>query len=187
MIADHDRSGWFGASDVGFIVGKWNTKTFDKFWQQKMGWNTDHFDNIFTLAGTHYEHKILNSLGIPMELDKQILIPELSLRVNLDGNSDDTIFECKTYQWDKGWKCPKKYTQQVCVQMFASKIQNAKIIHYGLTEDEYDNYYKDIDPGRRGEDIIQYDGEWVNHIFLPRLEYLSHCLKHGLFPQEGAV
>ena len=71
--------------------------------------------------------------------------------------------------------------------MFASQIPNAKIVHYGLLEEEYDNYYRDIDQSRLGEEIVLYDGEWMDHIFLPRLEYLSHCLKHGLFPQEGAV
>ena len=185
MIENKCREGWFGASDVAFVVGNWNTKTFEKFWQQKMGWNTEHFDNKYTLAGTNYEHKILESLGIPMELDKQILVPELSLRVNLDGNSSDTIYECKTYQYKKGWKCPKKYQQQVMVQMFASGLRNAKIIHYGLVEEEYDNYFREIDANRRGEEIVQYDENWINCVFLPKLKYLSHCLKNGFFPVEG--
>ena len=82
MIADQDRSGWIGASDVSFVIGNWKTKTWEKWWMQKLGINKGRFDNEYTLAGTHWEHKILDSLGIPdMEKDKQILLPEIRLRV----------------------------------------------------------------------------------------------------------
>ena len=182
MIADNDRSGYFGASDTDKIVGNWKTATFEKWWMQKIGINRDHFDNKYTLAGTHYEHRILESLGIPMELDKQIIIEDLKLRVNLDGNDFNTIFECKTYNLEKGFKLPKKYIQQVQVQMFASGLRKAKIIAYGLTEADYDNFFHPIDPDRRGEFIIEYDEKWINEVYLPRLKYLAECLKEGRFP-----
>lgn len=149
---------------------------------QKIGINRDHFDNKYTSAGTHYEHRILESLGIPMELDKQIIIEDLRLRVNLDGNDTDTIYECKTYQFDKGFKMPKKYIQQVQVQMFASGLRKAKIIVYGLQEDDYDNYFHEIDPRRRDEIVITYDEQWIREVFLPKLTYLAECLKEGRFP-----
>ena len=182
MIASKDRSGYFGASDVGYIVGNWNTATFEKWWMQKIGINRDRFDNKYTSAGTHFEHKILESLGIPIEYDKQIIIEDLLLRVNLDGNDSDTIYECKTFQWAKGFKLPKKYIQQVQVQMFASGLRKAKIIVYGLTEEDYDNYFNHIDPDRRDEIIITYDEQWINEVFLPKLKYLAQCLKEGRFP-----
>ena len=182
MIASQDRSGYFGASDVSFIVGNWKTATFEKWWMQKIGINRDHFDNRYTSAGTYYEHRILESLGIPMELDKQIIIEDLRLRVNLDGNDTDTIYECKTYKFDKGFKMPKKYIQQVQVQMFASGLRKAIVIAYGLTEADYDNYFHPIDPNRRGEFLIEYDETWINDIFLPRLKYLTKCLIEGRFP-----
>lgn len=182
MIASHDRSGYFGASDVSFIVGNWTTKTFAKWWLQKLSINTDHFDNRYTSAGTYFEHRILESLGIPMEFDKQIIIEDLKLRVNLDGNDTDTIYECKTYKLENGFKMPKKYKKQVQVQLFATGFRKAKIIVYGLKEEDYDNYFKDIDPKRRTEEIILYDDRWINEVFLPRLKYLAQCLKEGRFP-----
>ena len=182
MIESKDRSGYFGASDTQFIIGNWKTATFEKWWMQKIGINRDHFDNKYTSAGTHYEHRILESLGIPMELDKQIIIEDLRLRVNLDGNDTDTIYECKTYKFDKGFKMPKKYIQQVHVQMFASGYRKAKIIVYGLTEDDYDNYFHDIDHGRRQEFVIEYDDRWLKEVYLPKLKYLAECLKEGRFP-----
>ena len=182
MIANHDRSEFFGASDTPFIIGNYNAKTFEKWWMQKIGINRDHFDNKYTLAGTHYEHRILESLGIPMELDKQIILEDLRLRVNLDGNTDDTIYEVKTYKFEKGFKMPKKYIQQVQVQMFASGLRKAKIIVYGLLDGDYDNYFHDIDPDRRDAVIITYDERWINEVYLPKLKYLAECLKEGRFP-----
>lgn len=182
MIASQDRSGYFGASDVSFIVGNWKTNTFEKWWMQKLGINRDHFENRYTSAGTHYEHRILESLGIPMELDKQIIIEDLKLRVNLDGNDTDTIYECKTYKFDNGFKMPKKYIEQVQVQMFASGLRKAKIIVYGLLEEDYDNYFNPIDSSRRREYVIEYDERWINEVFLPKLRYLAQCLIEGRFP-----
>ena len=183
MIESKDRSGYFGASDTDKIVGNYNTKTFEKWWMQKVGINRDHFDNKYTLAGTYYEHRILESLGIPMELDKQIIMEDLKLRVNLDGNTEDTIYECKTFKHENGFKMPKKYIQQVQVQMFASGLRKAKIVVYGLVEEDYDNFFRPIDPKRRDEVVIAYDERWINEVFLPRLRYLAKCLEEGRFPQ----
>lgn len=182
MIESKDRSGYFGASDTDKIIGNYKTATFEKWWMQKIGINRDHFDNKYTSAGTHYEHRILESLGIPMEFDKQIIIEDLLLRVNLDGNTEDTIFECKTYGFEKGFKLPKKYINQVQVQMFASGYRKAKIIAYGLLEGDYDNYFHDIDPERRSEFDIEYDERWINEVYLPKLKFLVECLREGRFP-----
>ena len=182
MIADKDRSGWFGASDTDKIIGNWKTATFEKWWMQKLGINRDHFDNRYTSAGTHYEHRILESLGIPMEFDKQIIIEDLRLRVNLDGNDTDTNYECKTYKYANGFKMPKKYPNQTQVQMYASELKKTKIIVYGLKEEDYDNYFNPIDPERLQEHLVGYDERFINGIYLPRLEYLAKCLKEGRFP-----
>lgn len=185
MISDKDRSGYFGASDVDFIVGNWNTKTFEKWWLQKLGINTDHYDNEYTLAGTHKEHQILNSLEKNLEFDKQIIIPELRLRVNLDGNTTKCIYECKTHKADKPFKLPKKYERQVWVQMFASHKKMAKIVSYGLEKEDYNNFFLPIDKNRLKLIPITYNAEWINNVFLPRLKILSQCLEKGEFPSES--
>jgi hypothetical protein len=180
MIADKDRSGFIGASDVDKVIGNWGTKTFEKWWMQKLGINRDSFSNKFTDAGTHYEHRILESLEIPMEFDKQVIIGRL--RVNLDGNTDDCIFECKTYQFAKGFKLPQKYNNQVQVQMYATGIKRAKIVVYGLEEGDYDNYFHPIDKSRLMVFDIEYDEKWINKVFLPRFRILEQCLIEGRFP-----
>lgn len=176
---------YFGASDTDKIIGNWKTATFEKWWMQKIGINRDHFDNKYTSAGTHYEHRILESLGVPMEFDKQVILEDLRLRVNLDGNDTDTIYECKTYKLEKGFKLPRKYINQVQVQMFASALRKAKIIVYGLREEDYDNYFNPIAPDRRDEFVISYDERWIREVYLPRLTYLAECLKEGRFPDEN--
>ena len=184
MITDHDRSGYFGASDVQYVIGNWKTPTWEKWWRQKLGYNTDHFDNRYTIAGTNWEHRILDSLHIPdLEKDKQIIIEELKLRVNLDGNTPFRIKEVKTYQWEKGWKkTPPKYINQVQVQMFASNIHEADIVAYGLEPEDYKNYLRDLDPRRLQEIPVQYDPNWIETVYLPKLRILADCLKRGVFP-----
>lgn len=182
MISDKDRSGFFGASDTDKVIGNWKTATFEKWWMQKLGINRDSFSNKYVSAGTHYEHRILESLGIPMEFDKQIILEDLRLRVNLDGNDADTNYECKTYKFENGFKMPKKYINQAQVQMFASGLRKSKIIVYGLVEADYDNYFNPIDPERLQEYPIAYDEKWINEVYLPKLTYLAECLKEGKFP-----
>ena len=183
MIASQDRSGYIGASDVQFVLGNWRTKTWEKWWMQKLGINTDHFDNRYTIAGTNWEHRILDSLHLPnLEKDKQVIIEDLLLRVNLDGNTPDRIKEVKTYQWAKGFKVPQKYINQVQVQMFGSKIFGADIVAYGLEEADYDNFLRDLDPKRLKEHPVEYDSKWVETVYLPKHMILADCLKRGVFP-----
>lgn len=185
MIASKDRSYYFGASDTDKIIGKWSSKTWQKWWMQKIGINTDHFENKYTQAGTHYEHKILSSLGLLMEFDKQIILEDLRLRVNLDGNTKDCIYECKTFIYEKGFKLPKKYINQVQVQMFASGMRKAKIVAYGLKDEDYNNYFKPIDKERVYVFDIEYDEQWINNVFLPKLRILVDCLKRGVMPSAA--
>ena len=183
MIASHDRSGYIGASDVQYVIGNWATKTWEKWWMQKLGINQDHFDNKFTIAGTNWEHRILDSLHLPdLEKDKQVIIEDLRLRVNLDGNRPNRIKEVKTYQWEKGFKCPQKYKNQVQVQMFGSKIFGADIVAYGLEEADYNNFLRDIDPRRLQEIPVAYDQKWIETVYLPKHMILCDCLKRGVFP-----
>ena len=184
MIADHDRSGYIGASDTDKVIGNWKTKTWEKWWMQKLGINRDHFDNEFTKAGTNWEHRILDNLHLPnLEKDKQIIIEDLRLRVNLDGNTPVCIKEVKTYQWEKGWKkTPQKYIDQVNVQMFASGIGNADIVTYGLQPEDYKNYLRQFDPNRLRQIPVGYDIHWIESVYLPKLRILADCLKRGVWP-----
>lgn len=182
MITSKDRSNYFGASDVSYMVGNWNTKTFEKWWLTKIGLNKNNYTNDSMLAGTNFEHKILDSLNIEgLEKDKQIIIDRL--RVNLDGNTADTIYEVKTYNSQKKFTVSKNYYMQVQVQMYVANIRKAYIVAYALQEKDYDNYFNEIDMERISLHEIKYDEQFINKEYLPKLNILQECLKQGKMPK----
>lgn len=182
MISDHDRSGWFGASDVSYIMRSWETRTFARWWMQKLGLNHDHYTNNYIAAGTYYEHKILDFVGAK-EKDKQILIPSLRLQVNLDGNTGNHIFEVKTHKSER-FRLPQSYIQQVNIQMYAMGDSTAEIVAYRLEEEDYKNFFRDIDPDRITRWPIARDEEFLRE-YLKKLRYLGDCLRVGSFPKEA--
>lgn len=188
MIAENDRSGWFGASDTAYIMGNWNTKTFKNWWLQKLGLNNDHFVSRAMNAGTYYEHAVLDFIGAERR-DHQIIIPELCLRVNLDGDGPGRVYEVKTHSEEKQFRVTKAYWQQVQVQMFAKhKSENvwpaAEVISYGLLEEDYRNFFNEIDPERVRRWSVEKDASFILD-YLKRLEYLVECLRKGVFPNAA--
>lgn len=180
MITDKDRSWWFGASDTTQIVGNWETKTFKKWWLEKLGLSKNNFTNKAMRVGTNYEHKILDTIP-NVTKDRQIKIPELHLRVNLDGETEDTVCEVKTHKGE--FKLTKAYRLQVMVQMYVTG-KKGKIVAYNVTEDDYMNYFNEIDKERITEHTIGYDVEFIENDYLPKLKYLCECLEAGKMPRK---
>ena len=181
MIQSQDRSGYIGASDTSMVVGNWRTKTFEKWWLEKLGLNKNNISTEAMKTGNNYEHKILEALGMQdLEMDKQIIIDRL--RVNLDGNTDACIYEVKTHSIDKEFKVSKQYWRQAQVEMYASKIHNLYIVAYALQEDDYRNYFNEIDENRIQQIKIGYDENFIKNEYLPKLEILTNCLKEGVYP-----
>ena len=181
MIQNQDRSGYFGASDASMVVGNWKTKTFEKWWLEKLGLNKNNVTTEAMKAGNNYEHKILEALEIRgLEMDKQIIKDKL--RVNLDGNTDTCIYEVKTHKEDKEFKVSKQYWRQAQVEMYASTIHNLYIVSYGLNESDYNNYFNKIDKERIQMIKVDYDEDFIEKEYLPKLEILTNCLKEGVYP-----
>lgn len=181
MIADKDRSFWFGASDASYITGNYETKTFKRWWLEKLGLTSMDFESKAMRAGTHFEHKILDTIP-GVRKDRQILLPELQLRVNLDGETD-IIHEVKTHKIENPYKVPKAHWRQLQVQMFAAQ-KEGEIVSYALTEKDYKNYFSEIDLDRLNHHEVEYDEEYVN-LFLESLAYLRECFKEGRMPRNG--
>ena len=179
MITSKDRSGWFGASDVSYIMGNRETATFKKWWLEKLGLRQSNLNTKSMRTGTEYEHRILDTIP-NVKKDRQILIPELRLRVNLDGETD-IIHEVKTHLIDKPYKPTKAHKQQVIVQMYAAE-KEAEIVSYGLTEDDYRNYFNPIDIDRIQHHKIDYDEDFIKE-FLENLKYLRRCLEKREMPK----
>ena len=163
------------------VVGNWATKTFEKWWLEKLGFNKNDIKTEAMQAGTNYEHKILDALEIDgLEKDKQIIIDRL--RVNLDGNTDTCIFEVKTHNIEKEFKVSKQYWRQAQVEMFASNIHKLYIVVYSLQENDYKNYFNKIDKERIKLLQVDYDEKFITEEYIPKLEILTRCLKEGVFP-----
>lgn len=179
MISSKDRSGWFGASDIDKIMAKnRSTASWQNWWLEKLGIRSEHFTNVAMNAGTYKEHQILEKIGAE-ETDKQILIPDLLLRVNLDGNTGKKIHEVKTFAWKEDWKPTKKYIQQVNVQMFGYDSREAEIVAYGLLPEDYENFFLPIDPKRLLRIPVEYDEGFISQ-FVPNITYLAECLRKGV-------
>ena len=134
------------------------------------------------MAGNNYEHKILDSLEIEgLEKDNQFIIDRL--RVNLDGNTNTCIYEVKTHNANKEFKVPKNYWRQAQVEMYASKIHKLYIVAYELNEDDYINYFNKIDKNRLQLIPIEYDENFINNEYIPKLNILIESLKNGKFPK----
>lgn len=184
MIQTQDRSYYIGCSDTSMVVGNWTTKTFEKWWLEKLGIYKSNLQTESMKAGNNYEHKILESLEIDdLEMDKQIIIKDLRLRGNLDGNTNTCIYEVKTHNIEKEFKVSKQYWRQAQAEMFVSKIHKLQIVSYGLKEEDYKNYFNAIDKDRIKMFDVPYDKEFIENEYIPRLKVLAKCLKEGIFPK----
>ncbi len=183
MIHNHDRSGWIGASDTYTVMGRWDTKTFEKFWRIKLGLDTSHLETNAMKTGTAFEHKILNAINVEKR-DRQIRRRCLRLRVNLDGEDRDTIYEVKTYGKDV-FRVSKAYWMQAQVEMFATG-KRLQIVAYRLEPDDYGNWLRPVDLARISFHPVEYDREWIEEKYLPRLRILAECLKKGVWPHDNA-
>lgn len=180
MISSLDRRGYIGASDTKFVMGNWNTQTFEEWWRRKQGLDTSRFVSIYTETGNAFEHKITDFLGI-MDTDQQMI--DGHLRVNFDAIQDDEVIEIKTHKIKPNWKPTKDYVQQVQVQMYISKLKTAKIIAYALEDEDYEDWNREIDSNRISFFFYDYDEDFIRE-YLPRLAYLSQCLEDGKFPRK---
>ena len=178
MIHDYDRRYWFGASDARYIYGSHTTNSFRDWWRLKCGLDESNFHgNIYTKAGNVFEHSILKAWNPDIQFDRQIIIPELRFRANLDGNTIDEIVEVKTYQINKTFKVTEDHYNQAQLQMLAWKLEPVirfkdcqgkpelkpknlplrkhTILAYGLYPDEYYAEYSK-EQIEKGEIPIEY-------------------------------
>lgn len=183
MIQNQDRSNFIGASDTNYVIGNWDTKTFENWWLEKLGLRRNNLKTEAMQAGNNYEHKILEILEIDsLEMDKQIIIDRL--RVNLDGNTDNCIYEVKTHNVDKEFKVSKQYWRQAQVEMYASKIHKLYIVAYALKDEDYKNFFNKIDKERIQLIEVEYDEDFIQNDYLLKLQILTENLKKGTFPKS---
>lgn len=183
MITDLKRDYFFGASDTYTIMMSFDTKTFQKWWQIKIGAEEAFTDNIYTRAGNLYEQPILDSLLVPYRNE---VFQVGQIKVNLDGRTDESVVEVKTHK--NAFKLTKAYWMQCQVEMFASVNSKATLIAYQMTDEDYEAAEEglicEIDLDRIEIFTIDYDEEFINR-YLERVNYLTKCFREEVIPSES--
>ena len=186
MIHDTDRRWWFGASDSKMVMTpNHQSNSWQSWWRVKCGVEEQEFKgNKYTDAGTRYEHPILECFNKDMNKDRQIIIEDLRLRVNYDGDFDGNIFEVKTHKAGNEFEITPYIYAQVQTQMYAWKetrddFKHLYILSYALTEDDYANQeptVDDIDFDRIKVHKVKYSKGHIKR-YLKALEPLAKDLK----------
>lgn len=184
MIHDKSRAGWVGASDTHALMSSWDSKTFASFMAEKLGLIERGFTSRRMQAGTHWEGKILDAVGVRRR-DRQIRIRRLRLRVNLDGEDMIQVSEVKTHESEE-FGLSLVYWEQAQVETFAAG-KPVRIVAYRLLPEDIDNYYRGVDEDRLSFHTIGYNRTWVREEYLPRLRIVARCIKKRRWPSESEI
>ena len=183
---EYARAFWFGASDGSKILAKnQNTATWKEWWEIKCGRLESNFGNVYTEAGTLFEHPILKTIDSDMRLDLELRIPSLCLRVHYDGDIAGTINECKTFKATKTFEVSKPYWQQAQIEMyvfqeFYENFKGLNIRAYPMTSEDYKVRFEDevvIDESKVLTFPVKYDKYFIKAEVIPQLKTLAKRLK----------
>lgn len=197
MISDNDRSYWFGASDSQKIINpNHSSKTWQKWWRIKQGTEKpDFIGNVYTEAGTRFEHPILECFDKSINKDRQLFLEDLRLRVNYDGDKDGIIYEVKTHGINKPFEITPYIEAQVQTEIYVWKqcredFNGLYIISYGLLEEDYRNMnptVEDIDYDRIKVKEVKYKKGQAKKIIKslkPLVEELDKMRKPSIMQNE---
>lgn len=193
MIQNHDRAYWFGASDSQKILTpNHDTKTWQAWWRVKCGVEEQEFTgNMYTDAGTRFEHPILECFDKKMNLDRQLIIDDLRLRVNYDGDLDGAIFEVKTHRADRIFEITPYIYAQCQTQMYVwqqcrDDFKCLYVLSYALVSNDYNNSdpsIDDVDFDRIKAHRVKYNKKHIKR-FLKCLKPLAEELKGNINGKE---
>ena len=187
MIKNQNRAYWFGASDTSIIMGNWSTQTFLNWWFVKLGFYESKVKSWKMECGNLLEIPIIREIErqerYKIKIGKHPYYkPSLRLRCNYDGLTKLFVIEIKTTQ-KMFKKVPKNYWQQCQVLMFRKRRKKTVLYAYEMTDDDYANpYFPNIDYNRIKPFVIDYDEEFIEREYKPRLRYLASCLKRHKVP-----
>lgn len=192
MIQNEDRSYWFGASDSYKVLSNQNTESWQKWWRIKMGLEeSDFIGNMYTEAGTRFEHPILTAFSKTMNMDRQLFLEDLRLRVNYDGDENGIIYEVKTHKASNPFTITPYIEAQCQTEMYVWKqtrddFKGLYILSYGLTDYDYDNE-PDVDFDRIKVHEVKYKKGKVKQFLKclrPLVERLDEMRKPSILQDE---
>lgn len=169
-----------------------NTQTWQSWWRVKCGVEESDFKgNKYTDAGERFEHPILECFDKNMNMDRQLILEPLRLRVNYDGDLNGNIYEVKTHKADKPFEITPYIYDQVQTQMYVWKetqeeFKHLYVLSYGLTSEDYANQdpsADDIDFKRIKIQKVKYNKHHIKH-FIKMLEPLATDLREFIKEEE---
>lgn len=192
MISDNDRRFYVGASDSKWVITpNHNTKTWQEKWLVKLGVaEQEDSGNIYTQAGTRWEHPILEKyaqeIGIEINKDKQIILEDKMLRVNYDGDDGLNIYEVKTHKAANTFEVTPYIDAQCQTQMYVwqetqEDFGKLYVLSYALEDKDYANMNPtadDVDFNRIKVHKVKYSKRKAKH-FLECLDPLLPSLKEA--------
>ena len=189
MIKNQNRAYWFGASDTSMIMGNWDTQSFLDWWFVKLGFYSNNRKSWKMDCGNILEIPIIREIErqecYRIKIGKHPYYTwSLRLRCNYDGLTKDYVIEIKT-TGKMFAKVPKNYWQQCQVLMFRKRRSKAILYAYQMTDDDYANpYFPNIDYNRIKSFVIDYDKDFIEKEYKPRLKYLARCLREKKVPSK---
>lgn len=170
------------------MMGRFDTKSFADFWALKCGYDVPGYHSVYMDAGNAYEipiiHEIERMTGRKIRLGRRALYsPCLRLRVNYDGLTRDRLIEIKTAKRAFS-RVPLGYWMQCQVLMYRTGRRVCELWLYVMEPEDYSMlWFPVIDRDRLHCFEIEYDEDWIERRYLPRLRYLAHCLRRGIWPK----
>lgn len=175
------------------MMGRFDTRSFSDFWALKCGYDVPGYHSVYMDAGNAYEIPVIREVervtGRRIRPGRRALYtPRLRLRVNYDGLTRDRLIEIKTAKRAFS-RVPRGYWMQCQVLMYRTGRRVCELWLYVMKPEDYSMlWFPGIDPERLRRYEIEYDRDWIESRYLPRLRYLAHCLRWGTWPKgETAV
>ena len=198
MIDKNDsRSGYIGGSDMAYVYGSYETKSFSDWWTYKLtGLRTlDLSYKPSVHCGDILESAILDEVGVDVS-DRNIkrLKKGTIAGVNTDALSSRCVHEAKTAlhkilnKYILGYSQKISYLRQTFHAMWVCERDTAKIHYLGLSEEDYLNPFAVKVKGNVHTFVLSINDpkfDIKEHEY--RIYYLTMCYNSGITPSNDGL
>lgn len=184
-----DRHLYIGGSEANNIYANYNTKTFKKWWSQKLsGFYDESYRNLAMDVGTILEHDIVDLYEAIYQVkgvrDKSKT--KGIARANTDYIQGDAVKDVKAttkaFEWYLKDTVPINYRRQLLHYCYVFDLDQASIIAYQVDDDVLDDPFAELVPAKLYEiDVPIEQVQLIEH--QQKLEYLAFCKDMNIFPK----
>lgn len=184
-----DRWRYVGGSEANMIYMNYNTKTFKKWWSNKLaGLPEREFNNKRMSVGTILEHDIIdlyeqknNVVGI-REASKVKGIARANTDYILGDKVSDVKATEKAFEWFLNERVPINYKRQLIHYMYVFELNKASIIAYQVDDELLNEPFQELNENKLFEIPVKITEKDITE-HKKRLDYLEHCRDMNVFPE----